>query len=247
MHLVDGAAAARARAQAGKDEPAHVIDTLGDAARAAGLPLAVVRRDPAANINAGAALLAERQAAAGRPVGVRTDPGTWFTTIAEASSLVTASTQLDLADEVMRVVGSGGRLTLADGSQLVLPPRGKVTVPRRQRAPLARRAREARRARPARRCRGSARARRRVDPGRLRAVRPGPVRLRQPRPRLSAAVARRSPTSSSTTPRVSGTSCSTSLKTRLTCRGSTPSARPTGMSPSTSRPATSPGTPATGG
>lgn len=145
MHLVDGAAAAKARQLAGKDGPVHVIDTLGEGARAAGLAPADVRTDPVANIRACAALLAQRQQAAGRPVGADTRPGAWFATVAESGGLVTAATQLDLADVVMETLRAGGSLKLADGSRLTLPPRGRVAVPDRQRAPLVRRAREARR------------------------------------------------------------------------------------------------------
>jgi hypothetical protein len=144
MHLVDGAAAARARGLAGKDGPVHVIDTLGEAARAAGLAEDSVKRDPAANIRACAALLARLQADAGHPVGVHTDPGEWFASVAHASGLVTAATQLDLADTVVRTLRRGGALTLADGSRLAMPAHSRTDVPERQRTPLVRRAREAR-------------------------------------------------------------------------------------------------------
>jgi hypothetical protein len=147
MHLVDGAAAARARALAGKDGPVHVLDTLGDGARAAGLSHAVVRRDPAANIRACAALLAQRQSAAGRPLGVKTAPGDWFASVADVSGLTSASAQLDLADNVMQTLRDGGRLTLADGSRLALPAQARARAPRRQRDPIVRRVREARRQR----------------------------------------------------------------------------------------------------
>jgi N-acetyl-anhydromuramyl-L-alanine amidase AmpD len=147
MHLIDGKAAAAARALAGKDGPPHVIDTLGDAAEAAGLAAAAVRRDPAANIRACAALLARRQADAGRPVGAKTSPGDWFASVADVSGLASAASQIDLADAVMDTLRGGGRLTLADGSRLALPAQGAVSVPIRQRDPLVRRAREARRQR----------------------------------------------------------------------------------------------------
>lgn len=145
MHLVDGTAAAEARGRADKEGSA-VVDTLHEAAAAAGLGADVVRRDTDANVRASAALLAVRQRAAGRPVGVDTDPAQWFAAVAATSGLVTAATQLELADRVLATVREGGRVELADGSRLVLPAR-RVGSPDRQRTALRSRAAEARRQR----------------------------------------------------------------------------------------------------
>ncbi len=147
MHLVDGAAATRARARVGKDDGAPaVVDTLGDAVRASGLDADAVRSEPAANIRAAAALLAARQRDAGRPVGIGTDPARWYAAVAAVSGLATAAGQLDVADTVLATLRDGGRLRLADGARLHLPAR-EVGVPDRQRTPLRRRAAAARRGR----------------------------------------------------------------------------------------------------
>ncbi len=144
MHLVDGSAAAEARARAGKeDTPAVVLDTLHDAARASGLAPDRLRSDPAANVRGAAALLAREQSAAGRPVGVDSDPADWFASVALVSGLTRPAAQLELADTVLATLRAGGRLDLADGSRLHLPRR-TTRSPRSQRAPLAARAQEAR-------------------------------------------------------------------------------------------------------
>lgn len=146
MHLVDGAAAAAARALVGKSDVPAVLDTLREGAAAAGLGTDAVRREPEANVRAAAALLAARQRAAGQPVGADTDPAQWFTTVAEASGLTTAATQLELAETVLATVRDGGRVELADGERLFLPAR-RVGSPARQRTGLRRRAATARRER----------------------------------------------------------------------------------------------------
>ena len=143
MHLVDGAAAAAARALAGKGAPV-VIDTLAEASAASGIAPDVLRLDPGANIRATAALLAQRQSAAGHSVGVRTDPASWFATVAVTSGLATAAGQLDLADTVLDTLREGGRLALADGSHLFLSAR-RTSAPAAQRAPFLQRAKLARR------------------------------------------------------------------------------------------------------
>ncbi|WP_340540619.1 N-acetylmuramoyl-L-alanine amidase [Nocardioides sp. GXZ039] len=147
MHLVDGAAAAQARARIGKDDFPGVLDTLGDAARASGIGADAIRTDPTANVRAAAALLARRQRQAGRPVGVHTDPATWFGTVAAVSGLATAAGQLDVADSTMATLREGGDVRLADGSLLHLPARRATIVPARQREPLQRRAVRSRRLR----------------------------------------------------------------------------------------------------
>ncbi|WP_134765951.1 N-acetylmuramoyl-L-alanine amidase [Nocardioides sp. 1609] len=149
MHLVDGAAAAEARSRVGKDAGATpaVLDTLGDAVRVSGIGAEAVRSDPAANIRATAALLADHQRRAGRPVGVDTDPAQWFATVAATSGFATAAGQLDVADTVVATLRTGGRVEMAGGSRLFLPASRRTAVPERQRAPLRRRATLARRER----------------------------------------------------------------------------------------------------
>ncbi|MDF8265114.1 N-acetylmuramoyl-L-alanine amidase [Luteipulveratus flavus] len=141
MHLIDGAAAQEARARADKPETT-TLDTLGDAASAAGASPEAVRTDPETNIRAGAALLAALQRAAGGPTGTSTDPGTWYSAVAAASGLPSSQGQLDFADETMRVIRTGATVELGDGSSLTLPPRA-ISSTDTQRAPLARRASQA--------------------------------------------------------------------------------------------------------
>ncbi|WP_139983533.1 N-acetylmuramoyl-L-alanine amidase [Nocardioides litoris] len=145
MHLVDGAAATEARARVGKDDPAPVVDTLREAAAAAGLDIEEVRRDADANVRAAAALLATRQRAAGHPVGVGTDPAQWYDAVAATSGMTTAAAQLDLADTVLATVRDGARVETADGARFFVPAR-RTGRPGAQRTALHRRAKAARRA-----------------------------------------------------------------------------------------------------
>ncbi|MBS46089.1 MAG: N-acetylmuramoyl-L-alanine amidase [Nocardioides sp.] len=149
MHLVDGTALAAARARAGKEQSADVVDTLGDAVAASGLPADQVRTDADANVRAAAALLAQHQADAGRPVGVDTDPADWYATVASTGGLTTAASRLDLADTVLTTLRQGGDLRLADGQRLELPPTS-VGTPRAQRRALTGQVRESRRTQSAR-------------------------------------------------------------------------------------------------
>ena len=91
MHLIDGAAAQAARERIGKPDAPAALDTLADAAAASGLSVAELKSDPAANIMGAAALLATHQGAAGLPLGVNTDPASWYAAIADISGLTSAA------------------------------------------------------------------------------------------------------------------------------------------------------------
>jgi hypothetical protein len=162
MHLLDGTAAVEARSRVGRDDAPEVPDTLHEAAAAAGLSPDVVRRDPDANVRATAALLAARQRDAGRPVGTDTDPAAWYATVAATCGLVTAATQLELADAVLATVRDGARVELADGTRLFVPAR-RAGTPGAQRSALARRAATARRVDASRRSRREVEAPRGLD------------------------------------------------------------------------------------
>lgn len=116
MHLVDGAAANEARLRAGKDEVPASIDTLARAAQLTGTPADVLRTDPEANIDGGAALLADAQRSLGHPVGVDTDPAAWYQAVAAASGLGTGPAQVEMADTVMTTAASGARVAVQGGT-----------------------------------------------------------------------------------------------------------------------------------
>ena len=211
MHLVDGAAAARAaRARAGKDDAArrgrHARRCRPRrrhrARRRAPRPR---RQHPRRGGAAGPATSRD----AGRPVGVRHRPGRLVRDRRRRQRRWSPRrSQLDLADAVMRHPAQRAAASswpTARGSSL--PAHGKVVRPDAPARPRCARApREARRhqhrARPGR---GAARARRRVDP---RAATSSTARSRPTTATTTSPSGRarpRSPTSSSTTPRASGT------------------------------------------
>ncbi|MEU0572894.1 hypothetical protein ABZ297_46885, partial [Nonomuraea sp. NPDC005983] len=130
MHLMDVRAAARQRRAAIADgnarddvagptrhvpEPAAAREalpesTLRRAAELTGLRPAVLRRDPAANISAGAALLASYQR---RPSD---DPAAWYDAVARYSGAGDQLTARRFADEVFSVIAEGATRRTDDGT-----------------------------------------------------------------------------------------------------------------------------------
>ncbi len=108
MHLIDGAAAERARKTAGK-QGAKVIDTLGLAADLTGLSKERLRKDTGANILGAAAVIAEHQRRLGHATGTDTAPATWYAAVATASGLGRADAQRDFADDLMADLRKGVR------------------------------------------------------------------------------------------------------------------------------------------
>lgn len=123
MHLIDGAAVAEQRAAEGK--PAgHAVDTLGLAATAAGLSADRVRTEPASNIKAAAALLAQQQKNLGGPTGVGSDPAAWYEAIAAISGLSTPAAQVRFADDVLTDIATGA--SVSEGGTKFSLPAGRV-------------------------------------------------------------------------------------------------------------------------
>lgn len=136
MHLIDGAAVQAKRAAEGR-EATHTVDTLGDAARAAGLDPQKVRSDARSNMRAAAALMAKTQREARRPVGAGTDPGQWYATTALISGMATTAAQARFADDVMATLSKGATVHAADAT-VTLKSR-KVSVDADQRKAVSKR------------------------------------------------------------------------------------------------------------
>lgn len=127
MDLVDGTlfAADQAEGKNGTDgsTPGRVpaqVDTLGQAATLLGVSRDTLRKDDAANIRGGAALMAKKQKALGLPVGATTDPGQWYATVAAASHSSQAEDAQAFADDAYAVMGTGATRTTADGKAMAL-------------------------------------------------------------------------------------------------------------------------------
>lgn len=139
MHLIDGAAAhATVQASAGKQVAG--IDTLGEAARASGIPKERIRTDPASNIAAAAALIAANHKGASGSTSA-SDPASWYLAVADSAGLVSPDAQIDFADQVMAAVSGGVQRTLPDGTRVSLSA-SRVGSVASARASLGRRRRD---------------------------------------------------------------------------------------------------------
>ncbi|PSL04809.1 N-acetylmuramoyl-L-alanine amidase [Haloactinopolyspora alba] len=96
------------------------LQTLDTAARLTGQDESTLRTDPAANIRAGAALLAEHQRELGAPLGADTDPGAWYGAVARYAGADTADAAASFADEVFATVRSGASRVTDDGHRVAL-------------------------------------------------------------------------------------------------------------------------------
>ncbi|MGV9779651.1 N-acetylmuramoyl-L-alanine amidase, partial [Streptosporangium sp. NPDC003464] len=94
-------------------------DTLRRAAELTGIAPARLRRDPAANIQGGAALLADLQRRAGGPAG--TDPADWYGAVARYPGTADAGAGRFFADEVYATIRAGAARVTDDGERMVLP------------------------------------------------------------------------------------------------------------------------------
>lgn len=136
-HLVDGSLVEVSGRDGGDDSGRTArdrIDTLGRAARLTGLSRRQLERDPAANLQGAAALLADEQRRAHRPVGTTTDPAQWYTAI--AATAPTREAGVALADATVAALHAGARRTTSDGEHVTLAPTRTGSVAA-QRAPLA--------------------------------------------------------------------------------------------------------------
>ncbi|KOG52774.1 amidase [Streptomyces griseoflavus] len=123
---------ARKRVRAQPPAPAALparLRTLDRAARLTGLPAEQLRRDPAANIRGGAALLAAEQRRLG-PLSA--DPARWYGSVARYSGADDARTAAGFADDVYDVLRQGQSRTTDSGQRVTLPASPGLTADRAQ-------------------------------------------------------------------------------------------------------------------
>ncbi|MFB8402288.1 N-acetylmuramoyl-L-alanine amidase [Streptomyces sp. NPDC055912] len=104
------------------EDPARLppaLQTLDRAAALTGLPADRLRVDPAANIEGGAALLADHQRAAG--LAPSTDPAQWYAAVAAYSGATEAGAARRYADDVFRLITTGASRRTDDGTAVTLP------------------------------------------------------------------------------------------------------------------------------
>ncbi|MEV7012673.1 N-acetylmuramoyl-L-alanine amidase [Streptosporangium sp. NPDC051022] len=135
MHLVDGQADPGPRHHTvgdprGDETRPHPIkvpdiapvppeDTLHRASGLTGIAPGVLRTDPTANVQAGAALLADYQRRAGGAPS--TDPARWYDAVARYSGSADTSAARIFADEVYAVIRAGATRVTDDGELVILP------------------------------------------------------------------------------------------------------------------------------
>ncbi|MEV6108099.1 N-acetylmuramoyl-L-alanine amidase [Streptomyces sp. NPDC051940] len=110
MHLTEPAGRA-----AGGPPP-----TLPQAARLTGLAPRELRESAAANVQGGAAVLADLQRRLDLPTSA--DPADWYGAVAAYSAARDERSARSFADEVYDVLRTGARRTTDDGDRMVLPP-----------------------------------------------------------------------------------------------------------------------------
>jgi hypothetical protein len=96
-------------------------DTLTAAAALTGAVPDALKTDAAANIRAGAALLAAYQRHVGGPIGPDSDPADWYGAVAEYSAADSDDAATAFADEVYTIMREGADRTTDDGFRVVLP------------------------------------------------------------------------------------------------------------------------------
>ncbi|MFE1231052.1 N-acetylmuramoyl-L-alanine amidase [Streptomyces sp. NPDC058745] len=98
----------------------EVLQTLDKAADLTGLPTGLLKTDPAANIEGGAALLAAYQVATGAPLS--SDPAQWYGAVAAYSGATESGTARRFADDVFTLINSGQSRRTDDGTVVTLAP-----------------------------------------------------------------------------------------------------------------------------
>jgi hypothetical protein len=96
------------------------LQTLDRAAELTGLDPEALRTSDAANIQGGAALLADAQRALGQPLS--DDPAQWYGAVAAFSGAPTRRAAEVFADDVYAVINAGEARTTAGGERVVLEP-----------------------------------------------------------------------------------------------------------------------------
>ena len=111
---------AKAPAHPGRpDVPApEAMQTLDTAAALTGVPKDELKRNAAANLRGGAALLASYQQALGAPRSA--DPAAWYGAVARYSGASDAEAAQQFADDVYAIIQSGQSRTTDDGSSVTL-------------------------------------------------------------------------------------------------------------------------------
>ncbi|MGW2353382.1 N-acetylmuramoyl-L-alanine amidase [Actinacidiphila glaucinigra] len=94
------------------------LTTLDRAAGLTGLRAEELREDPAANVEGGAALLAQAQKSLGAPLS--SDPASWYGAVARYSGADDSATASVFADDVFQVIRDGATRTTDDGETLTL-------------------------------------------------------------------------------------------------------------------------------
>ncbi|WP_327104502.1 N-acetylmuramoyl-L-alanine amidase [Nonomuraea glycinis] len=100
------------------------LHTLERAAELTGESLEHLRKDPAANIDGGAALLADYQRALGAPPS--DDPADWYGAVARYSGASAEEIAANFADEVYEIIHEGATRTTDTGAEVTLPPSPEV-------------------------------------------------------------------------------------------------------------------------
>jgi hypothetical protein len=142
MHLTDvtpammagGDAGAAGRSDLAEFAADPALHTLQAAAKLTGLSRDELRRDPAANIRGGAALLASYQKAVGG--GTSTDPGNWYGAVARYSQASQRQGAQAFANRVFATLAKGAGRTTADGQRVSLAATPRVEPAKGQLAKL---------------------------------------------------------------------------------------------------------------
>ncbi|MCD9194548.1 N-acetylmuramoyl-L-alanine amidase [Streptomyces albireticuli] len=123
------ARSARGAAPVPAELPAR-LRTLERAAKLSGLSAEALRRDPAANVQGGAALLAEDQRRLGLPLSG--DPADWYGAVAAYPGAGDSATATTFAKDVFEVIRSGERRTTDSGQRVALPASPRLELRREQ-------------------------------------------------------------------------------------------------------------------
>lgn len=118
--LVDGSSARQARDAAHGGSAPAPVDQLGEAVRLSGRPAQEVVSDPAANLQAAAALLADAQRQSGGSLGQDTDPADWIAAATLVSGRPSLDAQSSFADGLRERLEQG--TTLKVGRDVVRQP-----------------------------------------------------------------------------------------------------------------------------
>ncbi|MEV8391534.1 peptidoglycan recognition family protein [Streptomyces sp. NPDC056650] len=101
------------------------LRTLERAAELTGLPAKELRRNPAANVRGGAALLAAAQRELGAPLSG--DPADWYGAVARFSGADDSATATTYANDVYDVIRNGERRTTDSGQRVALPAAPRIS------------------------------------------------------------------------------------------------------------------------